>query len=594
MSQPNVAITELDGALGALPPDSGLPLVFVGPADDGPFNTPAAFARTKDLLTNFVGGSTVEAAAYWIERYRRPAIFVRTAASVLGSYLDEVEAQAGEIGELTDNVSGTCAITVDEESEPAGTYDVQVVFPVGGEIGVTGIIYQYTLDGGQTWSFAQALGTATEIVLGASGLTLNLAAGTIVASDNVSFSTTGPIEASAGTLDVNFAGDSVPTIDDSTHPNDDYEVFVRFVAGGTRGTPGITYQWSLDGGRTMSPVTALGSATSIVIPGSGGVKVDLSAGTIVAGDSFAFPTVAPRWNNTELQAALTAVRQSALNWEYVQVVGPVDPDAFDVIDLAFAGMHAAGKYRAWVANTRMPVGDESEAAYLASLSAAFGSKTTVYGTLCAAADKLTSGVNGRKYRRPVAFVVGAALASASQEIDIADTNRGGLVGVAITDANGNPDEHDETNNPGLDDARFTVLRTWDGYPGVYVNNPRIFSSPGSDFEFCQHRRVMNLALAVLRNYFIRRLSKAIIVDKTSGFILEEEALEIESGAKKAMAAVLLAKPKASAVTFSLSRTDNLLSTKTLTGDAKVTPLAYPKQINLSVGFFNPALQVQTA
>jgi hypothetical protein len=594
MSQPNVAITELDGALGALPPDAGLPLVFVGPADSGPLNTPAAFARTKDLLANFGGGPTVEAAAYWIERHRRPAIFVRTGASVLGSYVSEVEEADGEVGELTDEVTGTSVITVDPSSDPAGTYEVQVIFVVGGTRGVTGIIYQYTLDGGDSWSFAQALGTDTTITLGASGIVLAIGAGTLIASDSVSFSTTGPTPASAGELEVEFDGTSVPTLDATTYPNDDYEVVVRFVAGGTRGTPGITYQWSLDGGRTMSPVTALGSAVYIVIPGSGGVKVDLSAGTIVAGDELSFPTVAPQWNDTELQDALVALRQSALAWELASIVGPIDGDAFDVVELAFAGMHAAGKYRAWIGNTRTPVGEESEAAYLASLSAAFGSKESKFGIFCAAAQKLTSGVSGRKYRRPVSFVAGAEVASSSQEVDVADVNRGAITGCSITDANGNPDEHDETNNPGLDDARFTVLRTWDGYPGVYVNNPRVFSSPGSDFEFAQHRRVMNLALSVLRNYFIRRLSKAVVVDKVSGFILEEEALEIESGATKAMAAVLLAKPKASAVSFSLSRTDNLLSTKTMTGDAKVTPLAYPKQINLAVGFHNPALQVQAA
>jgi hypothetical protein len=59
-----------------------------------------------------------------------------------------------------------------------------------------------------------------------------------------------------------------------------------------------------------------------------------------------------------------------------------------------------------------------------------------------------------------------------------------------------------------------------------------------------------------------------------------------------MASVLLAKPKASAVQFLLSRYDNLLATKTVTGDARIVPLAYPEFVTLTVGFYNPALQVQ--
>jgi hypothetical protein len=104
--------------------------------------------------------------------------------------------------------------------------------------------------------------------------------------------------------------------------------------------------------------------------------------------------------------------------------------------------------------------------------------------------------------------------------------------------------------------------------------------------------VLNLAHAALKVYFTRRLNQSILVNSSTGFILEEEALEIEAGARAVMRAVLLAKPKSSGIEFTLSRTDNLLSTKTLTGQARVIPLAYPEFINLDLGFKNPALQTQ--
>jgi hypothetical protein len=129
---------------------------------------------------------------------------------------------------------------------------------------------------------------------------------------------------------------------------------------------------------------------------------------------------------------------------------------------------------------------------------------------------------------------------------------------------------------------------------VYVNRPRIFSAAGSDFRLVPHRRVLNLGHAALRAYFLRRTSRPILVSAATGFILEEEALEIESGARAAMRAELLAKPKASAILFTLSRTDDLLTTQTLTGQGRVVPLAYPEFINLDLGFFNPALQVIAA
>lgn len=377
-------------------------------------------------------------------------------------------------------------------------------------------------------------------------------------------------------------------------PNDDYEAQLKVILGGTIGTGPIAFQWSLDGGRNWSPITSLGTAVLFAIPGSG-LTLNFAAGTLVTGDVVKTRTVAPQWSATELGAALDALQNSAVNWEIVHIVGPIDATAFDTIETKMAAIRIIGKYCAWIGNTRMPLVAETEATYLSSLSGVFGSKVSVVGTLCAGACKLVSSVvSGRVYKRPISFSVAADTASASPEVDIADINRGALTGVSIRDANGNPDEHDESINPGLDDARFCTLRTWDGEPGVFVNRPRLFSGPTSDFQIMPHRRVLNIAEAVLKAYFIRRLNKPILVDKTTGFIKESSALEIEAGATAALAAALGAVPMASGWLVVISRTDNLLSTKTLTGDARVIPLAYPEIVNLSVGFSNPALQLQAA
>lgn len=482
MSQPSVTITELDGALGVLPPSSGKLFALVGVSSSGTQNAPATYARVKDVTAAFGAGPLVEAAAHYIERYGKPVVLVRTGQTTAGS---------------------------------------------------------------------------------------------------------------PGTLVTSVAGTSVVTLD-TTAPNDDYEGYFRVVTGGTVGTAGITFVWSLDGGRTLSPVTALGTANTFVFPGTGGVNIDFAAGTLIAGDYVTFRTTAPCWNSTELGTALDALGNSAASWEIVHIVGPVDATSFDTIETKIAAMAAAGKYRGWIGNCRVPNVSESESSYLTAMNTIFSAKTTTHGMLCAGACKLTSSVDGRKYTRPVSFAVAARQASVDHEVNIADVNLGTLVGVSIRDSNGNADEHDESINPGLDDARFCVLRTWDGIPGVYVNRPRLFSSDTSDYQLMPHRRVMGICHEALRAYFIRRLNKAIRVNAQTGFILEEEALEIEAGALAAMRSVLLAKPKASGVQFALSRTDNLLSTKTLTGQARIIPLGYPEFISLDLGFVNPALQVQAA
>jgi hypothetical protein len=394
-------------------------------------------------------------------------------------------------------------------------------------------------------------------------------------------------------------GSSVVTYGADTTAFDDYDLYFEVATGGTIGVAGITFRWSLDGGFTRSPLTALGTATTWAFPNSGGVGFAFAAGTLLAGDKIRGRTFAPAPNGTEIGSALNALRLTSVRWDLVNLAFPLDATLFDAVETAFGAGNMVK--RAWIGNTRTPTTGESPATYLAALSGVFGSKATTRGVLCAGAADITSGHTFRKYRRPISHAVGAFAASVSEEIDLADVNLGNLPGVSIRDANGNPKHHDEFINPGLDDARFCTLRTWDEEQGVYVNNPRIFSTSGSDFEFLQHRRVMNLFRATLDRYFTRRLSKAIIVSRKTGRILESEAATIDSEVNALCEAVLMAKPKASGGGISvgsgapqfvrISRTDNLISTKKLTGQGAVVPLAYPKAIEIPIGFRNPALQI---
>lgn len=486
MSQPYFQLTELDGALGSQP--SGDPLLaFVGVSTAGPLNTPAAFARTKDVVSNFVGGPVVEAICFYIQVYKKPALIVRTAAS---------------------------------------------------------------------------------------------------------------IAATNGTIDITAkTGTTTPSITAATLADGNYDLYFKVVNGGTLGVTGITFTWSADAGRTPSAITALGTGLVFAFPNLGGISFTFTtATTLVVGDIVQLRTFAPNWNATDLAVALAALKLSTIAWDLVHVVGNQDATSYAALASSLAGMSE----KTAIAHTRMPNIAESEAAYLAAMNTIFAPLANTQISLAYGAAVVTSGVNFRQYRMPFSTPYAALAASVSEEVDVSQIDVGLLTGVDIRDANGNPSEHDESANPGADDGRYVCARTWDGVQGVYVNNPNLHSPAGSDFTYLQHRRVMNLAKRSLRLYMQRRLSKPIVVDGKTGFILESQAKEIESGANAILRSVLLNKPKCSAGAFGpalflkLSRTDNLLSTKTLTGQAGIVPLAYPKAILIDIGFRNPALSVITA
>jgi hypothetical protein len=395
-------------------------------------------------------------------------------------------------------------------------------------------------------------------------------------------------------------GTSVITVDDvGTAPDDDYEVYLLVVTGGTIGVAGITFQYSLDGGRTMSPPVALGVDTEYVIPGTGGVEIEFAAGTLVAGDTCSFWCVAPCWNTAELTAALTALQNYAGAWEQLWIVGNLDAAAIDAVETAFTAMMAAGKERSWMGNVRMPTSGESEANYATAVDAIVSAKTTTHGSVIGGACEFPSGVDGKLLRRPFAWEVASLHGVLSEEEDAANPTDRFKLNCTIADTLGNPKHHDESVNPTLDDLRVTCARTWEDFPGVYTNRPRLLSSPSSDYQLIPHRRVMNLAKTALRAFMARRLSKPVAVDLTTGYILEIEALEIEAGAHKAVSAVLDTKPKASGGGFTggqyvqISRTDDLLSTRTMTGTLRVVPLAYPEYIEIGAEFYNPAMQLVT-
>lgn len=394
-------------------------------------------------------------------------------------------------------------------------------------------------------------------------------------------------------------GTSVVTVDGTVNATDDGEIVVKITTGGTRGTPGITYQWSRDGGRTFSVDTALGSAVFILVPNSG-VKFLIGAGTLLVGDTWSCVAVAPLWDATTLAAAVDAMYASKLNWEYATILGPATGANVDAVEAKRLSGATKGKHRWFQMHFRMPNVGETDATYQAAYSTAMDSHLSTGIDVPSAACKCLSSnpTLVAQYRRPSVFAYAGLFASVSEEQDIAQIKYGPLPGVQIRDANGNIDEHDELENPGLDDLMSTCLRTWDGRDGVFVNNPRLHAPVGSDFQFVQLRRVMNLARTALKQYLETRLSNDVVVDAKTGFILKSEADDIDSGANAALSAVLDGVPKASPSSptkprFAISRTDNLLSTNLIHYAMRIIPLGYIKALTGDSGFFNPAARVVT-
>jgi hypothetical protein len=149
--------------------------------------------------------------------------------------------------------------------------------------------------------------------------------------------------------------------------------------------------------------------------------------------------------------------------------------------------------------------------------------------------------------------------------------------------------HDERVTPGMDAFKFSTLTTRIGRKGVYVLNGNIISQAGSDYTLVQYRRVMDVACRTTRNTLLDELSNDILLNKTTGYILEKDAVGIEQRVLDDLNTALINTGDASSATCAVSRTDNISSTKTMHVTTRILPKGYIKDIEETLGFTNPAL-----
>lgn len=388
-------------------------------------------------------------------------------------------------------------------------------------------------------------------------------------------------------------GTSVVTADGVSLPVDEYSPLLTIVNGGTVGVSGVTYTTSLDGGASTSAVTALGTANTVTI-GTSGVKFDLGAGTLLAGATFSAFCTRPQSNNTDLVAALEALRVTRLPWEGV-LIDCAYTGSVGVIDTWLSGLEAFGQFHFAMVNTRhknTPVpATETEAAYLAAMTTATSGDSSIRVCVGTDAADLTSTITGVSQPRPTSLFLAARAMSIDPGEDPAYIGRGNIPGAKITDNNGNPRWHDEDLYPGLDAQRLVTLRSFSpgGPSGVYVCNANVISPNGSDYVWLQHVRTMNLACGIAWQVVSGQLSKGVgkkAPDPNSGavYIQEKDAQAIDGLVNVAFLQPM--KGQVTAVLFRLSRADDLSSnsSSTVHGTVQIESLAYLKKFSIQTSF----------
>lgn len=386
---------------------------------------------------------------------------------------------------------------------------------------------------------------------------------------------------SAGAVSNSGTGTSVMTITGT--PRDSYEFRVKVTKAAAAVTSGIgTFQYSLDGGRSYSNTISLPTAAAYVVADTG-ITINFATGTLVVDDVYSSACTGPIYTSTQLNTAIDALLADPRTWFAMLATGvPADSAAMQGIFAAIEAKMttALGQFR--FAAALMQAFDGNDAAILASGLTLSGLRTGIAPGF----ERMVSPISGAQYNRPQAWSIMKRLAVIPPSESAGKVATGPIGGETISIG------RDENVTPGLDEAGYSTLRTIVGLPGFYATNARIKASPISDYQYFELRRVMDIACAAARIGFLRYLNDTVLVNATTGFILESEAKRIDAYVTGVVRdAVTRTQPAyASDARVICNRSDNLLSTGTLNAQVRVTPLGYLRHISVTLGFFNPALQ----
>lgn len=185
---PRVTFRKSANNTGVVRPGNVGILAIIAASVSGDLNTPSAHNDEALAQAEFSWGPLTDVAAYAMPETQNPTLLVRPVTTTTGAYSAVVKAGGG-----TATPAATAA------TYPYDNFDVVIRFIVGGALGTSGITYQYSLDGGTTWSVVTALGTALVITIATTGIsiTLGTATQTILAGETATFTTTRPLATNA-------------------------------------------------------------------------------------------------------------------------------------------------------------------------------------------------------------------------------------------------------------------------------------------------------------------------------------------------------------------------------------------------------------
>lgn len=528
----------------------------------GTANVPKTHARVQAYLDDKGYCDGVEFAAHYVELTDLPFMEIKLDTATAGSVVSS---------DVT-GVTGTSAVTWSGAANMSEHLQCHVV--TGGTIGTAGIVIRISRDGGRTWGRNVRLGTATSYVIPNSGVTVNFAAGTLVADDLAVAHTKGPMwDAAALTAGFNaLAAQSqlprlVVIIGDITTSTLLQNVMDEISA----------YE-TTDGRHARALVALRGKYPDCAMQGEpSDVDFVASADTITRNTGS--------WVTDGFKVGMQITIDGTSSNDGTHTVVTVTPTVLTVgntladeanVDAADFTITGSEPLSTWVASLKTDIVGDSEATL----------KIEDRVLARAGEPRRKSPLDGFSRQRPMAWASACRIMAHDLHVSEAKVELGPLPGWTITDEDGILETHDERFHGGLLAGRIGCPTTHDDIPGVFSALPLTLDEDNAPLSRAPVGFVGDLLCQLAKRETTRKLSRDVILN-ADGTITEAEAQRIEEEVLSRLKAAVLTRraegQRASDVSFTMARDADLLQP-----DAEVVcevgylPLGYLERITTTV------------
>jgi hypothetical protein len=572
----NVVITEIDGQLGSSISAATDLIAVAGCCSGGVNYRLTQYSSAAAVVAGEGYGPAVEYAAWHIEKTNKPVYFCKLPTATAGT----------NSAVKTADVTGTSVITLTGTGGPRDYYRGVFEVMTGGTIGTAGIVFRYSLDGGRNYSPRIALGTATSYAIPNTNVTLNFAAGTLVAEDVAYWTSTAPAWTSSD-FDAMFDRFAERTT-----------LFAALhVVGEFAKTDADLLETELDAYNLTEerPVFAF-IAT----------RFPHEPAEMLGSPDLTFADANP---DTITRSAGSFVTDGFLEGMTILVTGSTSNDGYYTIDTGGVGALVLTLVAGDALVVEGPTSDitltgvESEATYGTAERTEWDpdehSRVCCSAGGCNIRSVLASHHANWEFRRHPAWCGAMRFMQYTIATSLAKVKNGPIADTSITDAAGLLVEHDSRATSGLaslngSNGRFLTLRTYDRKSGVYIAVPSMLHAAGSDFSRVHLRAVMDRACSIARDTLTNELADDIVLND-DGTARETELVTIEKAVGQQLRRQLrlgstdpAAPALASSAYLTLARDDALGTPGTpLTGTLRVVPLGYIEAISITIAFSNP-------